>query len=96
MTLMPLNQFCQRRPNPVFSPEYRAIVAVLIDARRRAGLSQRALAGQIGKSPSHVTMIERGQRRVDTLELLLMARAMNLDPLILVGRMASRIEELDA
>ena len=94
MVMAPMNQFCQRKPNPVFSPEYRAMVAVLVDARRLAGLSQRALAAQIGKSPSHVTMIERGQRRVDSLELLLMAKAMGVDAVVLVGRIAARIDDL--
>jgi len=41
---------------------------VLLHARRRAGLSQRALAQALGKANSHVTRIERGQRRIDLLD----------------------------
>lgn len=70
-----------RRPNPVYSPEYRRLVGVIIEQRRAAGLSQRRLAERLGKSPSHITMIERGQRRVDTLELFLIAGALGVDPI---------------
>ncbi|TAJ72022.1 MAG: XRE family transcriptional regulator [Phenylobacterium sp.] len=57
-----------RRPNPVFGSDYARARAVLLHARRRAGLSQRALAQALGKANSHVTRIERGQRRIDLLD----------------------------
>lgn len=69
-----------RRPNPVFSDEYCALREALIAARRRARLSQRALAARIGKCGSHVCMIERGQRRIDVLEFYQIARALDIDP----------------
>ena len=40
-----------RRPNPVFSDEYAAIRGLLVEARGRAGLSQRQLAARIGNAP---------------------------------------------
>jgi transcriptional regulator with XRE-family HTH domain len=91
---MPEGCFSQRRPNPVFSPEYRCLVAVLIDARCAAGLSQRSLAARLGRASSHITMIERGQRRVDSLELYLMAKALGADPVELFRRIAIRLETL--
>lgn len=69
-----------RRPNTVFSDEYQALREALIAARRRARLSQRALADRIGKCGSHVCMIERGQRRIDVLEFYLIAHALGIDP----------------
>lgn len=69
-----------RRPNPVFSDEYRAMVQVLIAARRRAGLSQRTLADRLSKSPSHVARIEAGDRRVDLLEAFRIAEALGVHP----------------
>lgn len=89
---MPLNQFVQRRPNPVFSPEYRALIDVLTAARQAAGVSQRTLARRLGRSCSHVTRIEQGQRRVDTLELYRIAKALKLSPLALFGRIVSVLE----
>ena len=85
-----------RRANPVFSEPYAILRDVLVEARRAAGLSQRDLAARIGKHPSHVAMIERGQRRVDALELYRIAHALEASPMTLLTRIASRLEALDA
>ena len=84
-------RFVQRRPNPVFSPEYRGLIGVLIEVRREAGLSQSALAGRIEKSPSHIARIERGQRRVDALEVYRLAQALELDPVDLFRRLVDGV-----
>lgn len=81
-----------RRPNPVYSDEYRALLDELVQARRESGLTQRALAARIGKAHSHVCMIERGQRRVDTLELYFMAKAVGVRPEVLFERLARRVD----
>jgi len=83
-----------RRPNPVFSDEYEVVRAVLIGARREAGLSQRALAARLGKTGSHVAMIERGQRRVDLLEFCRIAESLGLSPDALVRRISARLGAL--
>lgn len=85
-----------RRPNPVFSDEYTALRSVLIEARREAGLSQRELALELGKSPSHVARIESGQRRVDALELYHIARSVRLDPAQLFRSISEAIGALQA
>jgi len=81
-----------RRPNPVFSDEYRALLEVVRRARSRSGLSQKALADKIGKAQSHIFMIERGQRRIDSLELYFMAKAMGLEPEDLFGQIVRRVD----
>ena len=81
-----------RRPNPVFSDEYRAIREVLVEARRKAGLTQRDLARTLGREYSHIARIEAGQRRIDTLELYRIAKSVRLDPSDLFGRICQRIE----
>jgi ribosome-binding protein aMBF1 (putative translation factor) len=83
-----------RRPNPVFSDEYEVVRAVLIGARREAGLSQRALAARLGKTGSHVAMIERGQRRVDLLEFCRIADSLGVSADALVNRIAERLGAL--
>ncbi len=80
-----------RRPNPVFSSEYGVVREVLIEARRQAGLSQRALAARLEKTGSHVAMIERGQRRVDLLEFCRMADSLGLPAQELVRRIEERL-----
>ena len=80
-----------RRPNPVFGDEYKVLRDVLVDARREAGLSQRALAARLGKAKSHIGMIERGQRRVDALELYHLALCLGRDPCDLFSAIALRL-----
>jgi len=84
-----------RRPNPVFSP-YECARGVLLRARRRSGLSQRDLARAPGKANSHVTQIERGQRRIDLLEFHAIAQVLGYDPVELFSEVAAELAALDA
>ncbi len=84
-----------RRGNPVFTPEYRAMVSVLVGHRKAAGLSQRQLAARLGRAASHVGLIEAGQRRIDTLELLRIARCLGVEPARLFEAMVHSVADLE-
>jgi len=58
---------------------YRRLVAVLADARRGAGLSQAGLAQALGRRQQFVSKYESCERRLDMVELIDIARALNLD-----------------
>lgn len=62
----------------VVSPDYRAVIAALKDARTTAEISQRELARRLGKPPSFVNKIEQLERRMDVLEFIAIAEAMNM------------------
>lgn len=62
------------------SAEYRAFVELLIAARKRAGLTQQQLAYRLGKPQSFVAKYERGERRLDVVELVAITRAAGADP----------------
>lgn len=53
----------------------------MIGARHAAGLTQRELAVRLGRgrSPSYVAKIELGERNVDLVEFLSIARAIGVD-----------------
>lgn len=85
----------QRRPNPVFTPEYRVLVGKVIEARCRAGMSQRALAAELARSASHVARIECGQRRIDALELYFIAKALKIEPSDLYSAIATELDRLE-
>lgn len=53
---------------------YDAMVKRLIQARREAGLTQREVSARIGRAHSFLSKCETGERRVDVLELLQLAR----------------------
>lgn len=53
----------------VFSPQYTAFLKQLREARQRAGLSQEELAERLEQTQSFVSKCERGERRIDVIEL---------------------------
>jgi transcriptional regulator with XRE-family HTH domain len=63
---------------------YVAVGGALADARDRAGLTQQEVARRLGKPQSFVSSYERGQRRVDILELLRIVEALAGDPIEVV------------
>ena len=59
--------------------EYKHVGAALAGARERAGLTQKQLARLLRKPQSFVSNYERGQRRIDVLELLRIVEALKGD-----------------
>jgi transcriptional regulator with XRE-family HTH domain len=51
------------------SPDYKAMVEKLKQARREAGLHQAEVAERLGKPQSYVSKVERAERRIDPPEL---------------------------
>ena len=66
--------------------DYVAFGALMSEARSRAGLSQKDLAGRLSKPQSFVSNLEAGQRRVDVLEFLRIAEALDTDAIELFRR----------
>ncbi len=63
----------------VYTNQYRRFCALLIQARKAAGLTQVELAEQLKRPQSFVSKLERGERRLDVIEFLEVARALRLD-----------------
>lgn len=80
-------------PKTIFGGEHRHLVAVLVEARQASGLTQAELAARVGKDQSFVSIIERGQRRVDVLEFIALSRAMRMDPSALFEGVTKRISK---
>ncbi len=53
----------------IYSKDHQRVVARLKKARAHAGLSQVEVAALLGKTQSHVSKIESGQRRIDIVQL---------------------------
>lgn len=71
----------------VVSPDYRALIEALAMFRQECGVTQRELARRLGKPPSFVNKIELVERRMDVLEFITIAEALNEQPEILLSRM---------
>ncbi len=77
----------------VFTSRYDRFRALLVEARKAAGLTQAALAKRLARMQSYVSKYERGERRLDVIEFLEVANAVGMDPLeflrMLTGELAS-------
>lgn len=62
------------------SARHKALIAYLIEARERAGLTQTELAEKLGEYQSFVARLESGQRRVDVVEFLELAEILRFKP----------------
>lgn len=60
----------------IHSPEYRFVLAKLVEMRSGAGLTQRDLAKRVGREVSFVWRIETGKRRLDMVEFYWVCRAL--------------------
>lgn len=60
----------------MFTREYRVLLDLLLAARENAGLTQAQLAKRLRQSQSWVSKCERGERRIDVIELRDMCRVL--------------------
>lgn len=60
---------------------YRWMVDQLVRERKDQGLSQEAVAARLGKPQQYVSRYEVGERRLDMVEFLDAAKALNVDGL---------------
>lgn len=62
------------------SPEYARLIAALVAVRKDAGIRQQALAKKLGRPQSFIAKYEGGERRIDVIEFVAIARALGADP----------------
>ncbi|HEX9954751.1 MAG TPA: helix-turn-helix transcriptional regulator [Allosphingosinicella sp.] len=60
---------------------------LLIAAREASGLNQTQVGKAVGRSQSFVSNYERGQRRLDLPDLILVCRVMEVEPTELLRRL---------
>ena len=65
--------------------DYQLLLSVLKTARKRMGVSQVELAERLGNTQTFVSKCERGERRIDAVELMEFAEALGVPPLELLG-----------
>jgi transcriptional regulator with XRE-family HTH domain len=58
----------------IYTKEHKKLIKKLKNARFEAGLDQIIVAKLLGKTQSHVSKIESGQRRIDVVALQKFAR----------------------
>jgi transcriptional regulator with XRE-family HTH domain len=61
-------------------PGHQRVIAILVGAREAAGMTQRQLAAELNRPHSFVGRIEAGERRIDIIEFIEIARILGADP----------------
>ena len=63
------------------SAEYARLIAMLVAVRKDAGVKQQPLAKKLGKPQSFIAKYEGVERRIDVVEFIAIARALDADPI---------------
>ena len=77
----------------IHSDQYAVFLDVLRTTRERAGLTQVQLARKIGETQTFVSKCERGERRIDVVELRTFCQAFGLTLKEFVGALERAIKE---
>lgn len=70
----------------IHSREYALFLEVLVTTRVRAGLTQQSFAAKLNATQSFVSKCERGERRLDVVELRAWCKALGVEISDLVQR----------
>ena len=62
------------------SRRHRALCAALVSARKHGKLSQHEVAVRLKTSQTVIARIEIGERRIDVVEFIDLARVLKIDP----------------
>lgn len=76
----------------VHSRAQRTFCRLVVAARKSAGLTQVELARRLNKPQSFVAKIEAGERRVDVVELLVLAEALDTDAGALIRKLVDGLK----
>jgi transcriptional regulator with XRE-family HTH domain len=63
----------------IYSREYALFLTVLRHARDKAGLTQIALAERLGSTQTFISKCERGERRLDFVEVTAWCKALGIE-----------------
>lgn len=70
---------------------YATLLEVLKEVRKESGTTQSDMAKRLKRPQSFVSKVETGERRLDFVELVAIARAMRVDPQDLFSKILKRL-----
>lgn len=80
-------------PRSVFTGAYRELLSLLVETRKSAGVTQVELAERLSRPQPFISYFERGERRVDVVEFVAIARALKVDPSELFSTLLRRLPD---
>ena len=75
----------------LYTSEYGQLLRLLKETRQSAGVTQVALAERLGQSQSFVSKIERGERRLDVIQLRTICQALETTLSAFASELESRL-----
>ena len=78
--------------NSVHTKRYQALLKSLIDSRKAKELSQADLAEILGHVQTFVSKYERGERRLDLVEFIDVAKALEIDVVKVIRKLMATDE----
>jgi len=72
------NSIVQHMQKSIVSRDYRAFLRLFRETRKNAKLTQRDVAERIGQTQSFISKCERGERRIDIVELRTFCKAFGI------------------
>ena len=91
MLIASVNFELLRETRATYQKEEHVILrTVLAQARSDAGFSRRALSLRLGKHPTFIARLERGERLVEVVELLEICHILGIDPVQVILRITKR------
>jgi len=84
-----------RMEKSIYTHEYAVLLDLLREQREKAGLTQEALAAKIDENQVYVSRYERGESRLDIVQLRCLCQAMGVGFLAFVRRFESRLTEAE-
>jgi transcriptional regulator with XRE-family HTH domain len=77
----------------IYSGEYALVLRLLREAREKAGITQMQLAKKLGLTQSFVSKIERGDRRLDIVQLRTVCRVLGISLLEFVKQFEEELAQ---
>lgn len=79
----------------IFTKEYALFLSHLRAARKAAGLTQEQVAERLGQTQSFVSKCERGERRIDVVELRAFCQAIGISFADFIQELETAMQQRD-
>ena len=80
----------------IFTVQHKSFIEALREIRRASSVTQVELSALLEKDQSYISNIEQGQRRLDVIEFMAIAVALERDAVELFGEIVSRMKAKDS
>lgn len=79
----------------IYPNDYRAVIAMLVRKRKDKKITQVQLAAGMRVPQSFISKVERGERRLDIVELLRMSQLLDVSIYEIIGTIPVRLKPLN-